>query len=261
MNILLIGDIVGKGARKAVRTLVPDLIKEYGCCFCIANGENMAGGAGLTGRCVDELCERGVDVITSGDHIWGQKEFVKDIANYPNVLRPANLNSLQPGKGYGFFKSLNSQTICVINLIGRVFINTPADNPFTVVDQILDEIAENSKYIFVDFHGEATSEKIAMGRFLDGRVSAVFGTHTHVQTADEQIFPQGTAFISDLGMVGGQESILGRDPQSVINSFYTGMPGRFKVVEKGIVFHGAVVELDPNNGKAQKIKRLRRIFK
>ena len=260
MNILLIGDIVGKGGRKAVRSLVPGLFKEYGCCFCIANGENVAGGAGLTGRCVDELCESGVNVITSGDHVWGQKEFVKEIKNYPNVLRPANLNSLQPGKGYGFFKNAKGDIICVINLIGRVFINSLADNPFKVVEQILDKVNHHTNYIFVDFHGEATSEKIAMGRFLDGRVSAVFGTHTHVQTADSQVYPQGTAFISDLGMVGGQESILGRDVQDVIDSFYTGMPGRLRVVEKGIVLHGAVVELDPANGKAKKITRLMRNF-
>ena len=256
MNILLIGDIVGKGGRQAVRLLVPKLLEEYECCFCIANGENIAGGSGLTGKCVEELKECKIDVITSGDHIWGQKEFVKEIGNYPYVLRPANFGSAQPGNGYGIFKSVNGDIICVINLIGRVFMNNSADNPFTAVDQILNEVSGRSKYILVDFHGEATSEKIAMGRFLDGRVSTVFGTHTHVQTADEQVFPQGTAFICDLGMVGGRESILGRDVKNVIHSFCTGMPSRFKVVGKEILLHGAVVELDRTNGKAKKIQRV-----
>ena len=256
---MLIGDIVGKGGRQAVRLLVPKLLKEYKCCFCIANGENAAGGAGLTAKCVEELNDSRIDVITTGDHVWGQKEFVKEINNYPYVLRPANVSPSQPGRGYGFFKTTNGDMVCVINLIGRVFINNQADNPFVVVDQILREVVGRSTYILVDFHGEATSEKVAMGRFLDGRVSTVFGTHTHVQTADEQVFPQGTAFISDLGMVGGKESILGRDVQSVINSFYTGMPNRFKVVEKGILLHGAVVELEPSNGKAKKIHRVARL--
>ena len=255
MNVLLIGDIVGKGGRKAVHALVPEICKEYGCCFCIANGENVAGGSGLTATCIEELKKSGVDVITSGDHVWAHKEFVDDIDNYSYVLRPANLNSLQPGKGFGLF-DCPIGVICVINLIGRVFINHHADNPFIEVDRILNEINDRAKYIFVDFHGEATSEKIAMGRFLDGRVTTVYGTHTHVQTADEQIFPNGTAFISDLGMVGSQESIIGRDIQSVIKAFYTGMPGRFKVVEKKIVLNGVVVELDPDNRKAKKITRI-----
>ena len=257
MKILLIGDIVGKGGRRAVRQLVPEIREEYGCCFCIANGENAAGGSGLTSRCVEELKRTGVDVITSGDHIWSQKDFVKDIGNFPYVLRPANFNSLQPGKGFDCFESPIG-LICVVNLIGRVFIAHHVDNPFTVVDRILNEVQGHSKYIFVDFHGEATSEKIAMGRFLDGRVTAVFGTHTHVQTADERIFPKGTAFISDVGMVGGHESVIGRDIQGVINSFYTGMPSRFKVVEKDIMLNGAVVEVDPDTGNAKKITRVTR---
>jgi metallophosphoesterase (TIGR00282 family) len=260
MKILLIGDIVGKGARKAVCKLVPELRKEFNCCFCIANGENIAGGSGLTHKCVESLNHAGVDVVTSGDHIWRQKEFIQDIHRLPYVLRPANFHADQPGKGFGVFNIPIGGVICVISLLGRVFLQHHGDNPFTAVEQILGKVNHQAKIIFVDFHGEATSEKVAMGRFLDGRVTAVFGTHTHVQTADEQIFPGGTAYISDIGMVGGRDSIIGRDIGAVLKSFTVGMPSHYKVVEKNIMLHGAVVEFNPEDGTAIGIERIKREF-
>ncbi len=256
MKILLVGDIVGKGGRRAACKLIPRLRTELGCCYCIANGENVAGGAGLTAKCVEELKSNGVDTITTGDHIWDQKDFVNDVKRYPYVLRPANFSLQQPGRGYGIYNIPIGGTICVINVIGRVFIGRSSDNPFDAVDRILDEMNHRTKIIFVDFHGEATSEKIAMGRHLDGRVTAVFGTHTHVPTADSRVFPGGTAFQCDLGMVGSRQSIIGRDINSVVASFKTGMPARFKVIDKDIELNGAVVEFDPTTGRAKHIERV-----
>ncbi len=258
MKILLIGDIVGKGGRRAAQDLIPELRREYNCSFCIANAENSAGGAGVTRKIVETLLNSGVDVLTSGDHVWDQKDFVQEIASCPKLLRPANFDSRQPGKGYGLFNVPIGGVICVINLIGRVFISKNAENPFTEVDRILEEIGDRASTIFVDFHAEATSEKIAMGRHLDGRVTAVYGTHTHVQTADEQIFPGRTAFICDLGMVGGRESILGREITPVLRTFTTGLPSHYKVVEKNIVLNGAVVEFDRETGRAVSITRITR---
>ncbi len=258
MNILVIGDIVGKGGRLAVVKHVQEMKREWQCGFCIANGENIAGGAGMTLACAEELKTAGVDVITTGDHIWDQKEFVQDIHRCGYVLRPANFNAIQPGKGFGLYNIPIGGMIGVVNLIGNVFMKKHSDNPFVAADRIITELRQRTAIIFVDFHAEATSEKIAMGRYLDGRVTAVFGTHTHVQTADEEIFPGGTAYVSDLGMVGSKNSILGREIDSVIKAFATGMPGRFKVVEKEIVINGALVDIDVNSGRARKISRFSR---
>ncbi len=256
MKLLIIGDIVGKGGRKAVCKLVPVLRKEFNCCFCIANAENIAGGSGLTKKCVESLRNAGVDVITSGDHIWRQKIFIEEIRSLPYVLRPANFHSDQPGKGYSIFNIPIGGVICVINLIGRIFIQHHGDNPFTKVASILEEIKDKANIIIVDFHAEATSEKIAMGHFLDGKVTAMFGTHTHVQTADEQILPNGTAYITDVGMVGSRESIIGRDINAVIKTFTTGMPSHYKVIENNIQMRAAIVEFNPQTGKAINIKRI-----
>lgn len=258
MRILFIGDIVGKSGRNAVRQLVPSLIREYGCDFCIANGENMAGGDGFTRQCLNELDDSGIDVFTSGDHIWGQKDFVKDIADYPYVLRPANFSPKQPGHGYGLFETASGKTVAVISLIGRTFIAVPSDCPFAAADRILDDIAGKTPIIFVDFHAEATSEKIAMGRHLEGRVSAVIGTHTHVPTADQQILRKGTAFQCDVGMVGARDSILGRDIEPVLHRFTTGMPARFTVCEHGIRLCGTVVNVNDETGRATGIERVLR---
>lgn len=261
MRALLIGDIVGKGGRRAVRDLVPDLMESYNCQCCIANGENIAGGAGLTEKCVLELKDAGVDVVTTGDHIWDQKDFVNDIKDLPFVLRPANFPAIQPGNGYGVFKLPDGTPYAVIDVIGRVFVGASSDCPFAAVDRILKEIQPRVKIVFVEFHAEATSEKIAMGRYLEGRVTAVWGTHTHVATADERVLPNGTAYLTDIGMVGSQDSVLGREVDAVLHRFTTGMPRRFNVVETDILLNGAVVEFNPQTGKAVNIERVNRFHR
>ena len=254
MNLLFIGDIVGKGGRKAVKALVPGLNKQYYSSFCIANAENSAGGSGVTGKCINDLSEH-VNVITLGDHLWDQKAFEVEIKGFNSVVRPANLNVKQPGKGYGVFRVPAGGEIAVINLMGKVFMRESAYCPFTEVDNILKAIPSYVNSIFVDFHAEATSEKIAMGRFLDGRVTAVMGTHTHVQTADSTILPGGTAYITDVGMVGAVESILGRSIEDVIYKFTTGMPSKLNVVESGkIRLDAVIISYDVNTGRATGIK-------
>ncbi|MFA6930185.1 MAG: TIGR00282 family metallophosphoesterase [Lentisphaeria bacterium] len=257
MKILFIGDIVGKGGREAVQALVPGLRREYKCDFCIANAENIAGGNGLTRNCLQELQEGKVDVFTAGDHVWDQKEFVGEIKSLPNVLRPANFPAEQPGRGFGIFATAAGEKVGVISLIGRTFMAAGADCPFAAAEKIIPELRQETPIIVVDFHAEATSEKIAMGRFLDGQVSAVLGTHTHVPTADQQIFPGGTAFQCDVGMVGARESILGRALEPVLTRFRTGMPSRFTVVDKGIRLHAVVLTVEIN-GHAVGIERVMR---
>ena len=254
MNLLFIGDIVGKGGRRAVKKLVPELRKQYNCSFCIANGENMAAGSGINEKCIKDIPEGIIDVITLGDHVWGQKSFQNEINRLKNVIRPANVNPAQPGKGYGVFRVPAAGEVAVINLIGNVFMKQAALCPFIEVEKIIESLPPTVKCIFVDFHAEATSEKLAMGRFLDGKVTAVLGTHSHVQTADPEILPGGTAYLTDLGMVGGHESILGREIKDVLYKFTTGMPNRLEVVEKGIIrLDGAVISYDLTTGRAKKI--------
>ncbi|MEA2013466.1 MAG: TIGR00282 family metallophosphoesterase [Verrucomicrobiota bacterium] len=260
MKILLIGDIVGKGGRRAVSHFVPKLKKEYNCCFCIANGENMAGGSGLTAKCARSLLQAGVDVITSGDHVWDQKDFVSQIEDFKNILRPANVSSSQPGLGYNIYPLPIGGKIAVINLLGQVFMGKQTNSPFEAADVIVKKVSQQTNIIFVDFHAEATSEKIAMGRFLDGRVTAVFGTHTHVETADEKILKKGTAYQTDLGMVGAVDSVLGRDVEAVIHRFLTGMPAKFSVIEKGIKLCASIVDFDIKSGRAKSIQRIVREF-
>ncbi len=256
MKILIIGDIVGKGGRKAVLDLVPKLRKQYNLDFVIANGENIANGAGLAYKCTRELSET-VDVITTGDHVWDQKKFVTEIKEFNNVLRPANFSELQPGRGWDVFTAQNGEKVAVINLLGKIFVRESAYCPFETVENILKEKAlRNIKTIIVDFHAEATSEKMALGYFLDGKVSAVVGTHTHVQTADAKILPQKTAFISDLGMVGADYSVLGRNVDAVVKKFRTGMPIRLTVEETGIRLDAVIVDIDQKTGSANKIEPL-----
>lgn len=258
MKILFIGDIVGHGGRDAVKALAPRLREEYGCGFCIANGENIAGGNGLTKPLVCEFPAGTVDVFTAGDHTWDQKEFPGQIDRCPNVLRPENLGKEQPGRGYGIFEAADGTRVGVVNLIGRTFLGVPSDNPFTAAAAAVEQLRADTSVIIVDFHAEATSEKIAMGRFLDGRVSAVFGTHTHVATADTTIFPGGTAFQCDAGMVGSDASVLGREIAPVVSRFVTGMPTRFPVNDDNVVLHGIVVEVDPATGRALSVERVER---
>ncbi len=258
MNLLFIGDIVGKGGREAVRELVPQLRREFNCQFVIANGENAAAGNGLTGRCAAELGQT-VEVITTGDHVWDQKGFDVEIKTINNIVRPANLSKKQPGVGFGVWRNAAAGEIAVIALLGKVFMKESAYCPFETVETILNQLPGQVKTVVVDFHAEATSEKLAMGRFLDGKVTAVIGTHTHVQTNDAVILPGQTAYLSDVGMVGAEESILGRSIEDVIKKFTTGMPNRLSVVESGkIRLDAAVVSYDHMTGRASGIQILHR---
>jgi len=255
MRILFIGDIVGKGGRQAVAALVPALRAELGCAFCVANAENAAGGSGVTRRCLSELGTSGVDVFTTGDHVWDQREFVDEIDHIPNVLRPANVSPAQPGKGHACFAAADGTPVGVLCLLGRTFMNGHTDCPFQAADRLVAELRTVTPVVVVDFHAEATSEKIALARYLDGRVSAVLGTHTHVPTADERLLPGGTALQCDVGMVGSRESVLGRDIEPVLKRFATGMPSRFTVADHHIRLHATVLTVDPQ-GRATAIERV-----
>lgn len=259
MNLIFLGDVVGKGGRNAVKQLLPELRREFNAPFAVVNGENSAAGNGMTGSCVKELLTV-ADVVTCGDHVWDQKGFENEIQLYPQVVRPANLSDLQPGKGYSVFRNPAGGEIAVIALMGKVFMRDSAYCPFETVEKILEKLPSNVKNIIVDFHAEASSEKLAMGRFLDGKVTAVFGTHTHVQTADAKVFPGGTAVISDTGMCGAEYSILGREVPAVLRKFRTGMATRLPVVENGdIRVDGVCVTFDHISGRATGIKQFSRI--
>ena len=250
MKALFIGDIVGSGGRDAVKALVPELRRELNAQFVIANAENCAGGNGLTAKCAAEMSPA-VDVFTAGDHVWDQKGFESEINLLKNVLRPANLSNKQPGKGWGVYVNPAGGNVAVIVLQGKVFMRDSAYCPFETADRILHEIPASVKNIFVDFHAEATSEKIAMGYFLEGRVTAVIGTHTHVPTGDVCVLPGGTAYCTDAGMVGAARSVLGREVEDVLYKFTTGMPGRLRVAEGGPVkFNAVLVEFDYLTGRA-----------
>ncbi len=262
MKLLFIGDIVGEPGRRAVKTLVPRLREKHQLDFVIANGENSAGGSGITPRTASEIFAAGVDAITTGDHLWDQKEVMELLANEPRFLRPLNYPAATPGQGSAVFELGtrnpelgNPLAVAVLNLQGRTFMPV-LENPFHVGRDEVERLRRQTKIIFVDFHAETTSEKIAFARMVDGRVSAVIGTHTHVQTADEQIFPGGTAFLCDAGFTGPQESVLGREIEPIIRRFTTNMPQRFDVAKHRIVLHGAVVEIDAATGRALSIQRV-----
>ncbi|MGA3284422.1 MAG: TIGR00282 family metallophosphoesterase [Verrucomicrobiota bacterium] len=263
MKLLFIGDIVGQPGRNAVKQLLPRLREQHKLDFVIANGENSAGGSGITPKTAGEIFSAGVDVITSGDHLWDQKEVMELLANEKRFLRPLNYPPGTPGQGSAVFqiqdprsKTRDPISIGVLNVQGRTFMQPPLEHPFLLAAEEVKRLREQTKIIFVDFHAEATSEKIAFARFLDGQVSAVVGTHTHVQTADEQIFPGGTAYLSDAGFTGPHESVLGREIEPVIKRFLTGMPQRFEVAKNRVQLHGAVIEIDDASGKALKIQRV-----
>ena len=258
LNVLIIGDIVGRPGRMAVRELVPKLKEREKIHFCIANAENAAGGSGVTAKIADELLSYGLDVLTSGDHIWKQKDVVEYIKNTTALLRPANYPPESPGNGYGVFPvKINPDIkIAVANIQGRVFMHPNVDCPFHAVNNLLANVSQQTKLIIVDLHAEATSEKIAMGWHLDGQVSCVFGTHTHIQTADETILPKGTAYITDVGMCGPYDSVIGRQTDRVLSAFITGMPAPFDVAKNDIRLSGIIVTIDSKTGKALRIKRV-----
>ncbi|MBL6765969.1 MAG: TIGR00282 family metallophosphoesterase [Verrucomicrobiae bacterium] len=255
MKLLFIGDIVGSPGRKAVRELVPRLRAELGLGAVVANGENSAGGSGITPKTASEIFDSGVDIITSGDHLWDQKEVLELLKNEARFIRPLNYPVNNPGKGFTTIPLPEGGILGVANVQCRTFMQA-LENPFVAIDGAVSELRQSTPIILVDVHGEATSEKIALGRFLDGRVSAVIGTHTHVQTADEQIFPGGTAFLCDAGFTGPQESILGREIAPIIERFLTNQPRRFAVATGNIVLKGAVVEIDSSTGRARSIERV-----
>ena len=256
MNLLFIGDIVGEPGRRAVKLLLPALREKYQLDFVVANGENSAGGSGITPRTAAEIFDAGVNVITSGDHLWDQKEVGELLANETRFLRPLNYPAGTPGRGAAVYQLPNLPPIAVLNAQGRTFMQQMLENPFILAREEVERLRKVTNLVFVDFHAEATSEKIAFARMLDGQVSAVVGTHTHVQTADEQIFPGDTAYLSDAGFTGPQESILGREIEPIIKRFLWSTPQRFEVAKKRILLHGAVITIDETSGKALKIQRI-----
>ena len=255
MQILFIGDIVGRPGRRAVRELLPGLVKDHGVDLVVANAENAAAGFGVTRDTVDELTECGIRLLTTGNHVWDKREVLGFIDECPNILRPANYAEGCPGIGHAVVKTAASIPVAVVNLAGRVFMH-PADCPFRAAKGLLEGLRQQTPVIIVDMHAEATSEKQAMGWFLDGEVSAVLGTHTHVQTADETILPRGTAYITDVGMTGPLNSVIGIEKEMIIDRFLTGMPCRFEVARGDVRLQGAVVDVDPQTGRARSIQRV-----
>jgi metallophosphoesterase (TIGR00282 family) len=255
VKLLFIGDIVGQPGRRAVSELLPKLRQIHGLDVVIANGENSAGGNGITPDIAADLYSYGIDAITTGDHLWDQKEVLELLQNEPRFLRPLNYPAGTPGKGSAILKIRDLPPVAVMNVQGRTFM-PPLENPFVLAMDEAKWLRQHTNIIFVDFHAEATSEKIAFARMLDGQVSAVVGTHTHVQTADEQIFPGGTAYLTDAGFTGPHESVLGREIQPVLQRFRTAMPQRFEVARNDVKLHGAIIEIDNASGKAVKIQRV-----
>ena len=255
MNILLIGDVVGRPGRELVRKGLRALIEVHGVDFVIANAENAAAGFGVTKDIGDALLEYGVDVMTSGNHIWDKKEVIDYIKAEPRLLRPANYPAGVPGRGSSVADTGDGRAVGVINVMGRVFM-LPIDDPFAVVLREIDAIRHRTRVIIVDFHAEATSEKIAMGWHLDGRVTAIIGTHTHVQTADERILPKGTAYLTDVGMTGPHDSVIGMEVSPSLARFLNGMPTKFEPATGNARLNGVIVEADDRTGLAKRIVRI-----
>jgi 2',3'-cyclic-nucleotide 2'-phosphodiesterase len=255
LTVLFLGDVVGEPGRSAVIARLPELKERFALDFIIANGENAAGGRGITGKITIDLLRAGVSVITTGDHIWDQKDIVTFIETEPRLLRPVNYPIGAPGSGSILLETTKGK-IGVINVQARTFMQPILENPFHAVSAAVEKMREETNAIVVDVHGETTSEKIALGRFLDGKVSAVIGTHTHVQTADEQIFPGGTAFLCDAGMCGPVNSILGRAIEPIMSRFVSNMPTPFPVAPGEVRLRGALVEIDETSGRALRIARV-----
>lgn len=259
MKILFIGDVVGKPGREAVRALLPGLKKDLAPDIVIANGENCAGGLGVTKDTATELLDCGIDALTLGNHVFAKKEVYKFLDDEPRVVRPANYPAGCPGRGWAIYKDSCGRRVGVVNLCGRVFMNEHFDDPFRMADRILKELSEQTRVILVDFHAEVTSEKGAMAWYLDGRVTAVIGTHTHVPTADERVLPEGTACISDVGMTGPENSVIGVKKELIIQKFLSQMPNKFEVADGPVALSAVLVEADPSTGRASGISRIRAI--
>ncbi|MDZ4345301.1 MAG: TIGR00282 family metallophosphoesterase [Candidatus Binatia bacterium] len=257
MRVLILGDVVGRPGRRAVRELVQPYVDKEGIDLVIANAENAAGGMGVDVKSAEELLSAGAHVLTSGNHIWKKKEIYSYLNGEPRLLRPANFPEGAPGVGWYKWRNDRALSALIINVQGRVFMPNHVDDPFRCVDRILREHGQHTPVVIVDMHAEATSEKNAMGWYLDGRASAVFGTHTHIQTADERILPGGTAFITDVGMCGPFDSIIGIERELVIEGFLSQLPRKFEVAEANVVLQGVVVDVDEKSGRASDIRRLR----
>lgn len=255
MKILAIGDSVGEPARKAILQLYPKIKERHGIDFCVVNGENLAGGNGITAKTAEELLRGGIDVISNGDHVWDQKDAVGVLNSNPRLLRPANYPEPCLGRGITVVEAKNGVKVAVLNLLGRVFLKS-VDCPFKTADRLLAELPKDCKVVVVDMHAEATSEKVAIGWYLDGRVSAIFGTHTHIQTADERVLPKGTGYLTDVGMTGPYDSVIGREIEPVLHRFITQLPAKMPVAEKNVKLCGAVFDVDEATGKCRSVTRI-----
>ncbi len=254
MKILAVGDIVGNAGVKELQRQLPQVKEKHNIDFTIVNGENAAEGMGITEKNFQDMLKAGTDIITMGNHTWGKKDIFKFI-DHPQIIRPANYPEGVVGKGYQVVEK-NGKKIAVVNLIGRVDLPVLSENPFLKAKEMVQELQNKADLIFVDFHAEATAEKIAMGYYLDGKITALFGTHTHVQTADETILPKGTAYITDIGMTGPQNSVIGMDINVSIKRFETTLPERYRVAEGKTMFHGIVIEIDDTTNRAIGIQRI-----
>ena len=254
MRILAVGDLIGESGVKKLKEILPKIKKEEKIDFVVTNGENSAGGMGITEKNFRDILDAGTNVITMGNHTWGKKDIFKFIDN-PQLLRPANYPEGVVGKGLGIYECKNKK-IAVMNFIGRVDINILSENPFIMAKRMVEEIKGKVDIIIIDFHAEATAEKIAMGRYLDGKITALFGTHTHVQTADEQIFPEGTAYITDIGMTGPKNSVIGMDIKASIKRFETTLPEKYKLAEGDCIFNAVIFDIDDETNKVTEIKRI-----
>jgi metallophosphoesterase (TIGR00282 family) len=255
LNILCIGDIVGRPGKRVLADNLAAIVKQHDIDCVVANAENAAGGSGLTFQIYDKLLKYGVHIITLGDHTYKKKEIIPVLEKNENITRPANFSKYAAGKDFALYKTAKGPTIAVVPLIGRVFMK-PADNPYDAVDSILPKLESRADVVLVEMHAEATSEKVSMGYYLDGRVSCVYGTHTHVMTPDEEILPKGTAYITDIGMTGSHYSVLGRKIESVLKNFKTRMPCPFEVATDDLRINGIIVTIDSSTKKAEKIQRL-----
>ena len=254
MKILAVGDIVGENGVKKLKEVLPKLKESKNIDFCIVNAENSAGGMGITTKIFHELLDLNIDVITMGNHTWGKKDIFTFI-DHPKLIRPANYSKGVVGKGYGIYQC-KGKKIAVINLIGRTDMNVLSENPFLVVEEIINKIEKTVDMIIVDFHAEATAEKIAMGYFLDGKVTAIYGTHTHVQTADERVLNNGTAYITDIGMTGPKNSVIGMNVEASVKRFLTSLPERYKLAEGDCMLNGCIIEINDENCQVVSINRI-----
>lgn len=260
MKILYFGDVVGKPGRRAVVRTAARLVDGGEADFVIANAENASGGKGIDPKTAREFFDAGFDVLTSGNHIWQHKEIMSYLDSSDRLLRPANFSPGVAGRGFGVFLSRAGPPVAVVNLIGRVFMGL-AECPFRAADEALRRIGDRAPIVFVDMHAEATSEKVALGRYLDGRVAAVVGSHTHVQTADECVLPNGTAYITDTGMCGPSDSVIGMRTQQVVKRFLDQLPARFEVGDGPALVQAVLVDVDDETGRARSIERLREVVK